>query len=176
MSRAHAFFLLPQTINERQYRVFLPTAAIMNTPTGRIPAPPMTARKFYTSIKKDESRDTDVGTENIRPKAVCDRRSDSGRIVAGQTATGANKPATTLYLAIDWQRGHINTRFTSRDRRFPTPQPPLRNGRAVTTSDLFWPNHRRKPALSLRVVARVQISRSEKCQNPQTGKQSAKPG
>jgi hypothetical protein len=105
----------------------------------------MTARKFYTRIKKDESRDTDVGTENIRPKALCDRRSDSERIVAGQTATRANKPAT-LYLAINWQRGHINTRFTSKDRRFPTPQP--------TTRHLFWPNQPGKAASLLPIWLR----------------------
>jgi hypothetical protein len=42
------------------------------------------------------------------------------------------------YLATNWQRTDAEARFTSRDRRFPTPQP--------TTTHLFWPNQRREPA------------------------------
>jgi hypothetical protein len=101
------------------------------------------AQILYPHKKKDESRDTDVGTENIRPKAVCDRRSDSQRIVAGRTATRANKPATTPYLAINWQRGCINTRFTSRDPRFPTPRQrrnTRQKGALVTTNHLLFPH------------------------------------
>jgi hypothetical protein len=161
VSRSRAFFYSRKQVLRVCTDSLLPTAAITNTPTRRIAAPPMRARKFYTRIKKDESPDTDVGTENIRQKGGCDRRSNSRRIVAGQTATRANKPATTPYLAINWQRGCINTRFTSRDRRFPTPLQwrnttavGSENGSAVTTRHLFRPNQRRKAASLLPIWLR----------------------
>jgi hypothetical protein len=50
------------------------------------------------------------------------------------------------YLAINWQRTDVEARFTSRGRRFPTPQP--------TTRHMFWPNQRRKAAFLLPIWLR----------------------
>jgi hypothetical protein len=80
----------------------------------RVPIPSTTARKFYSRMKKDESPETDLQTENMVPKAVCYRTVESGRIIT----RGA---ITTPYLAINWQREHINAPCALRDRRFPTP-------------------------------------------------------
>lgn len=51
-------------------------------------------------------------------------------------------PRWGTYLAINWQRTDVNVLFTSKDRRFPTPQ--------VTTTHLFPPNQRRNASLLLR--------------------------
>jgi hypothetical protein len=60
--------------------------------------------------------------------------------VAKRSEPVAN-PDASPYLAINWQQTNIEPRFTSADRRFPTPQP--------TTSHLFWPNYPSKAALLL---------------------------
>jgi hypothetical protein len=71
--------------------------------------------------------------------------------VASQGSAPVANPDPNAYLAINWQRGHINTRFTSKDRRFPTPMRQgntVGNNRAIgpsmTTSHVFWPGQRRK--------------------------------
>jgi hypothetical protein len=112
----------------------------------RVAVPSTTRRKFYPRMKKDESPETDLQTENMVSKAVCYRTAESGRIITG----GA---ITTPYLAINWQREHINARYASRDQRFPTPPPQPRNNRenarAVTTSHLLLSSQRGKAAFSL---------------------------
>jgi hypothetical protein len=99
------------------------------------------ARKFYTHLKKEESRNNGVRTGKVSGKAVCDRAPESRQNVDWQSANRANPLVTTPYLAINWQRGQINARFTWRDQRFPTP-PQRRNSRQtgalVTTGHLFW--------------------------------------
>jgi hypothetical protein len=45
------------------------------------------------------------------------------------------------YLATNWQQADIEPRFTSEDRRFPTPQP--------TTHHLLWPGQRRNAVFLL---------------------------
>jgi hypothetical protein len=111
----------------------------------RVAVSSTTGRKFCPRLKKDESPETDLQTENMMSKAVCYRTAESGRIITG----GA---ITTPYLAINWQREHINARYASRDRRFPTPLQ-RRNGRqnrpSVTASHLLLPNETRKRGFPL---------------------------
>src|SRR5947199_6339165 len=56
------------------------------------------------------------------------------------------------YLALNWQRRRIKTRFKWIEQRFPTPPQRRNNGeidQLLTTNHLFWPNERRKAASSL---------------------------
>ena len=95
------------------------------------------------------NRSPDHGPKGPRTVVVSDNGCGAQNWAKGALPDG--------YLALNWQRAEIKARVTCRDRRFPTPQPPLRNtcgnGRAVTTSHLFWPNQRRNPPFSLRFLA-----------------------
>jgi hypothetical protein len=87
---------------------------------------------------------------NTAPKAG-DCTARSGKIGGVTSAnSGCAHGGTSLqarsHLAINWQRGPLNARFTSIDRRFPTPQP--------TTRHLFWPKQRTKAASVLPIWLR----------------------
>jgi hypothetical protein len=118
-----------------QHSTRVPTQACL--PTAQIPIPP---------IKKDECRETGMTTENTAQKAVADCTAGSGTIAAARCANRTRvrigtSTQTRSYLALNWQRGQVNAGFTSRDRRFHTPQP--------TTSHVFWPNEQRRVSSSL---------------------------
>lgn len=105
-------------------------------------ARPKRAQISIPPLKKD--KDTGVITENTAPKAVADRMPKLGQIAARRTANRTRARIVTSaqiysYLALNWQRAAIEVRHTSRDRRFPTPQP--------TTRHLFWPNRPRSATL-----------------------------
>jgi hypothetical protein len=88
-----------------------------------------------------------VTAENTASKAIGDRMLESAQITANRTRAQIGiSIGTRSYLAIKWQRGRLNARCASTDRRFPTPQP--------TTTHLFWPNQRRKAALLLPIWLR----------------------
>jgi hypothetical protein len=101
-------------------------------------------------------------TENTALKGVADCMLRSRQIAINRhrhrvrARTGISSEIG-LYLALNWQRPAAGVGHTSRARRFLTPQPPLRNERAVTTSDLFWANHRRKPPCCYRVGYKISI-------------------
>jgi hypothetical protein len=72
-----------------------------------------------------------------------------GRILPENTGLAGGKPAVmnrlpnrdlNTYLALNWQRTDTKAWFTSKDRRFPTPQ---------STSSLFWTNQQRKAVGSI---------------------------
>jgi hypothetical protein len=100
------------------------------------------ARKFYTHLKKEESRDNGVRTEKVSGKAVCDRAPESRQNVDWQSANRAHPLVTTPYLAIYWQRGQINARFTWETKGFL-----LLNQRLVTC---FGLTNKGKPPLCYR--------------------------
>jgi len=103
---------------------------------------PQTSRIFYTTTKKE--KEIGVITKNIVPKAVANRTPVFVRIAARPQANRTRSRTLTSaqfysYLALNWQRTAAMVRNTSRDRRFPTPQP--------TTTHLFWPNQQRSATL-----------------------------
>jgi hypothetical protein len=119
-----------------------------------------TPRESYTWLKKRS--DTGVIAEHSAPKRSPDRMLESAEIVAERCANRARAgigilTGTSLYLAIKWQRGCVNARCASGDRRFPTPhdwqnttEKRGKGERTVTTGHLFRPNQPRKVASSLR--------------------------
>lgn len=69
---------------------------------------------------------TDVKTENTAPKAGANSVPEAGKSPTSDVRTGLMRGRTLAhtrsYLAINWQRTGRHVRFTSADRRFPTPQ------------------------------------------------------
>jgi hypothetical protein len=62
-------------------------------------------------------------------------------------ARNEDQSRARTYLALNWQRRKIKTRFTWIEQRFPTPSPQWRNNReirAVTTGHLLLAIHRRR--------------------------------
>jgi hypothetical protein len=98
--------------------------------TAQIPIPP---------IKKEEYRETGLGTENTAPIAMVDRMAGWLKIAAEGCVSQTHQAIATSiqthsYLALNWQCGQIERQLTCRDRRFPTPaqrQNASRDRRAV---------------------------------------------
>jgi hypothetical protein len=114
-------------------------------------ARPAIAQIPIPSIKKDECWENGVKTENTPAKAVPARVLGSGHIAARRGVNRSRARCGTLvqahsYLAVNWQQAAVKVRYTSIDRRFPTPQP--------TTRHLFWPNQRSKAASLLPIWLR----------------------
>jgi hypothetical protein len=91
---------------------------------------PQKSRIFYTTPKKE--KEIGVITKNIVPKAVANRIPVFVRIAARPNANRTRARTLTSaqfysYLALNWQWTAATVRNTSRDRRFPTPQPTTRH-------------------------------------------------
>ena len=107
---------------------------------------------FLANAKKEmEVKKTGFGARN---NFLMERRTNGSALVT--------RCSPKRYLATNWQRPDTQAQFPSRDRRFPTPperqNSPLlpnrrntcRNGRTVTTKQLFRHIQRRKDVWSLR--------------------------
>jgi hypothetical protein len=120
----------------------------------------------YTTHKKRRISDTGVTTENTAPKTIADHISELEQNAAKRKANRtrariATSTQTRSYLALNWQRGQVNAGFTSRDLRFPTPQP--------TTAPVFRPNQRGKGISLLPIWLRNSGVRCHACSGAAAG-------
>ena len=111
----------------------------------------MPQREFYTANFANFSRpifpwnpfprrkNSSIGSDTWLPSDGDRRQRGSKALWRANDPAQVTSPRRRTYLATNWQQIDVIVLFTSKDRRFPTPQP--------TTSHLFWPNQRRKTSI-----------------------------